>query len=125
MIFIDRPSTRVTRPSGKLYSHLFGDSRIELHHFAKQIGLKRHWFHHRKEAAHYDVPVEFIEAAIQAGARCLDSKECVSRLKPRKRTKGMRPCWSCASRFEEYVFVCIAGHHRKMHKECSDYYFGG
>lgn len=35
--------------------HLMADTLEELHSFAKQIGVARHWFHRTKRHQHYDL----------------------------------------------------------------------
>lgn len=53
---------------GRLWCHLVADSIEELHEFAQQLGLKRHWFQHAASYPHYDVTIEIREIALRLGA---------------------------------------------------------
>lgn len=53
---------------GKLWCHLVADSLEELHSFAQQIGLKRHWFQETASYPHYDVTIETRQMALSVGA---------------------------------------------------------
>jgi Protein of unknown function (DUF4031) len=79
-VYIDPP----TWPGhGRLWSHLVSDrSYEELHAFASGIGLPQRAF----ERDHYDVVAERYQAAVQAGARPVSSREIVSVLT----TAGLR-----------------------------------
>ena len=87
MIFIDRP----TWPGrGRLWSHLISDvSFVELHAFAELLGAPRRGF----DGDHYDVPSEWYDQVIAAGAEPVTSRELVRRLhaaglRRRKRSGG-------------------------------------
>lgn len=62
---------------GRMWSHLASDeSYDELHAFASALGVPERAF----ERDHYDVPSEFYDVAIEAGAAPVSSKELVRRL---------------------------------------------
>lgn len=62
---------------GRLWSHLVSDeSYDELHAFAAALGAPRRGF----DRDHYDLPAEYYEAAVAAGATPVSSKELVRRL---------------------------------------------
>ena len=71
MILIDPPAV----PSrGRMWSHLASDSSFdELHAFARQLGIPERGF----DRDHYDVPAEWYDAAVEAGARPVSSRELV------------------------------------------------
>ena len=75
MILIDTPSWPWR---GKLWGHLISDSSLsELHEFAQRIGKRRIGF----QGDHYDIDTEEHVLAMQEGARCVDSRELVRRLR--------------------------------------------
>ncbi len=53
---------------GKQWCHLVADTIEELHEFAFQLGLQKHWFQHAASYPHYDVTVEAREKALKVGA---------------------------------------------------------
>lgn len=62
---------------GRLWSHLVSDeSYDELHAFAAALGAPRRGF----DRDHYDLPAEYYEAAVAAGATPVSSRELVRRL---------------------------------------------
>jgi len=68
---------------GKKWCHLVSDvSYDELHDFAARAGIPRRGF----QGDHYDVPEEYRDALIEAGAQQIESRELVRRL----RTAGLR-----------------------------------
>ncbi len=68
---------------GQRWAHLVSDhSEDELHVFAAALGLRRLSF----QGDHYDVPAPVVEHAIALGARLVDSRELVRRL----RESGLR-----------------------------------
>ena len=73
-IWIDPP----TWPAhGRLWSHLISDtSPAELHEFAAGLGIPRRGF----EGDHYDLPAEYYERAVAAGARETDGRDLLRRL---------------------------------------------
>lgn len=74
MILIDPPQV----PSrGRLWSHLASDTSYdELHEFAARLGIPARGF----DRDHYDVPAEYYDDMIAAGAVPVRSRELVSRL---------------------------------------------
>jgi len=68
---------------GKKWCHLISDSSYdELHDFAEQVGIPRRGF----QGDHYDIPEEYREELIAAGAEQVESRELVRRL----RAAGLR-----------------------------------
>ena len=60
-----------------MWSHLASDASYdELHAFAREHGIPARGF----ERDHYDVPGEFYDRLVEAGARPVSSRELVSRL---------------------------------------------
>ncbi|WP_310964530.1 DUF4031 domain-containing protein [Nocardioides terrisoli] len=73
-ILIDPPSVPWR---GRLWSHLASDTSYdELHAFAGALGLPACGF----DRDHYDLPSEHYQAALDAGARPVRSRELVRRL---------------------------------------------
>ncbi len=63
---------------GRRWCHLVSDVSLdELHDFADANGIPRRGF----QGDHYDVPEEYREALIEAGARVVESRELLRRLK--------------------------------------------
>lgn len=74
MILIDPPQTS---GHGRLWSHLASDSSYaELHAFARTIGVPERGF----DRDHYDVPAEWYQQMIEAGATPVSSRELILRL---------------------------------------------
>ena len=73
-LMIDPPAV----PSrGRMWSHLASDSSFEeLHGFARELGIPERGF----DRDHYDVPAEYYDEVIAAGAVPVSSRELVSRL---------------------------------------------
>ena len=68
---------------GRRWSHLVSDDSLdELHAFAEGSGIPRRGFH----GDHYDVPEEYRDEMISAGAQLVDSRELLRRL----RSAGLR-----------------------------------
>jgi len=68
---------------GKKWCHLISDSSYdELHDFAEQVGIPRRGF----QGDHYDIPEEYRDELIAAGAEQVESRELVRRL----RAAGLR-----------------------------------
>jgi len=62
---------------GRIWSHLVSDESFdELHVFAREVGLPERGFHRD----HYDVPADFYELVVAAGAITVSSRELVARL---------------------------------------------
>lgn len=54
---------------GKMWAHLWADTEIELHDFAKRLGLRRSWFQDKNPRFnHYDVTSNKRRRALAAGA---------------------------------------------------------
>ena len=74
MILIDPPAVA---GRGRLWSHLASDdSYEELHAFAQRVGLPERGF----DRDHYDVPEEWYDRVVAAGAVPVRSRELVARL---------------------------------------------
>ncbi|HET7735051.1 MAG TPA: DUF4031 domain-containing protein [Nocardioidaceae bacterium] len=73
-VLIDPPDV----PSrGRMWSHLASDTSFdELHEFAAALGIPPRAF----ERDHYDLPEEYYDVAVAAGATPVSSKELVRRL---------------------------------------------
>lgn len=75
MILVDQP---IWSAHGRRFAHLVSDSsHQELHRFAAHIGLPDRAFHRD----HYDLPDDWWERAVAAGATPVDPRELVRRLK--------------------------------------------
>lgn len=75
MILVDRP---IWPAHGRRFAHLVSDHDLgELHGFAAGIDLPRRAFHRD----HYDLPDEWWDRAVAAGAVPVDPRELVRRLK--------------------------------------------
>ena len=87
MILIDPPNAA---GHGRLWSHLVSDtSYAELHDFARTLGIPERGF----DRDHYDVPAEWYDQVVAAGAVPVSSREIVARLsaaglRVRKRPSG-------------------------------------
>lgn len=53
---------------GRRWAHLLADTLDELHAFAGQLGIPRRAFQNKTSGAHYDVPAELRERALELGA---------------------------------------------------------
>jgi hypothetical protein len=74
VILIDPPSVPAR---GRLWSHLASDeSYDELHAFAAALGIPERGF----DRDHYDVPAEWYDDVVAAGAVPVRSRELVARL---------------------------------------------
>jgi len=63
---------------GRRWSHLVSDqSYDELHEFADRAGIPRRGF----QGDHYDVPEEYFDDLIEAGAQLTSSRELLRRLR--------------------------------------------
>lgn len=73
-ILIDPPNVPAY---GRLWSHLASDeSYDELHAFARTLGIPERGF----DRDHYDVPAEYYDRVLAAGAQPVRSRELVARL---------------------------------------------
>ncbi|WP_457205766.1 DUF4031 domain-containing protein [Nocardioides sp. P5_C9_2] len=87
MILIDPPA--VPR-WGRTWSHMASDTSYdELHVFARANGVPERGF----DRDHYDVPAEFHDAMVAAGAVPVTSRELVARVRAAglRRPKAARP----------------------------------
>jgi hypothetical protein len=88
MILIDPPNAP---GHGRLWSHLASDTSYdELHVFARGLGIPLRGF----DRDHYDVPEEWYEEAVAAGATPVTSRELIVRLRAaglRRRKQRRRP----------------------------------
>jgi len=74
MILVDPPNAP---GHGRLWSHLASDTSYdELHVFARELGIPERGF----DRDHYDVPAEWYERVVEAGAVPISSRELVARL---------------------------------------------
>ncbi|GAA2136963.1 DUF4031 domain-containing protein [Nocardioides koreensis] len=86
-VLIDPPNTA---GHGRLWSHLASDASYdELHAFARTVGIPERGF----DRDHYDVPAEWYDQVVAAGALPVSSRELVRRLlvaglRRRKQTGG-------------------------------------
>lgn len=66
------------RHRDRLWCHLVSDrSLAELHEFAAANEIPRRGFH----GDHYDIPEEYRDGLVAAGARAVESRELIRRLK--------------------------------------------
>jgi muramoyltetrapeptide carboxypeptidase len=73
-LMVDPPQTP---GHGRLWAHVASDSSFEeLHAFARQVGLPERGF----DRDHYDVPAEWYQRLLAAGAEPVSSRELVARL---------------------------------------------
>ena len=74
MILIDPP---LVPSRGRMWSHLASDTSYdELHAFARELGIPERGF----DRDHYDVPDEWYDEAVAAGAVPVTSRELIMRL---------------------------------------------
>ena len=75
MILIDPPAVERW---GRVWSHLASDHSFEeLHDFARAVGVPDRGF----DRDHYDVPSEWYDAMVAAGAVAVTSRDLVTRLR--------------------------------------------
>jgi hypothetical protein len=73
-VLVDSP---IWPAHGRLWAHLVSDTSLdELHEFADALGIPRRGF----DLDHYDIPEEYVEKAIAAGAEFLPARELLKRL---------------------------------------------
>jgi len=73
---------------GRLWSHLASDSSFdELHAFARTVGVPERGF----DRDHYDVPSEWYDRVVEAGALPVSSRELVRRLHAAGLRRRKRP----------------------------------
>ena len=88
-VLIDPPNAA---GHGRLWSHLASDtSDDELHAFARGLGVPERGF----DRDHYDVPSEWYDRVVAAGAQPVSSRELISRLRHaglrRRKSEALRP----------------------------------
>ncbi len=84
-ILIDPPSVPWR---GRMWSHLASDTSYqELHDFAAQLGVPARGF----DGDHYDIPAEYYDDAVAAGAEPVRSRELVARLTAAGLRRRKRP----------------------------------
>ena len=72
MILVDPP---LVAARGRLWSHVASDTSFdELHAFARELGIPERGF----DRDHYDVPEEWYDAVVAAGAVPVRSRELVA-----------------------------------------------
>ena len=85
VVLIDPPNAA---GHGRLWSHLASDSSYdELHAFARTVGIPERGF----DRDHYDVPSEWYDQVVAAGAEPVTSRELVSRLHAAGLRRRKRP----------------------------------
>jgi muramoyltetrapeptide carboxypeptidase len=85
-LLIDPPNAE---GHGRMWSHLASDASYdEVHAFARTLGIPERGF----DRDHYDVPAEWYERVVAAGAEPVTSRELVGRLVAaglrRRKTRG-------------------------------------
>ncbi len=84
-VIIDPPNAA---GHGRLWSHLASDSSFdELHAFARTVGVPERGF----DRDHYDVPSEWYDRVVEAGALPVSSRELVRRLHAAGLRRRKRP----------------------------------
>ena len=86
-VLIDPPNAA---GHGRLWSHLASDASYdELHAFARTLGIPERGF----DRDHYDVPADWYDQVVAAGAAPVTSRELVARLihAGLRRRKGAPP----------------------------------
>ena len=79
MIYVDAATWKKSENGRKSYAHMVADSLEELHAFATQITVKKHFFHRSKTAPHYDINSDQQIVAIAQGAKLVDSREILAK----------------------------------------------
>lgn len=63
---------------GKLWCHMVADSLVELHTFARRLGLREPWFQSKSVYPHYDVTVSIRDRALTMGAILGDRRTIIT-----------------------------------------------
>lgn len=71
----------VTLWRGRRWAHLMADTLEELHAFAAALGIPRHAFQDRTSGAHYDVPADMRERALELGAVAISRHQDRARMR--------------------------------------------
>lgn len=78
-IYIDLPIWKKSPGGRKNYCHMISDVSLEdLHKFAAENGIKKHFFHNSRFIKHYDLKEDQILQVKKAGAIQISSKELVT-----------------------------------------------
>jgi hypothetical protein len=94
MILIDPP---LVPSRGRMWSHLASDSSYdELHAFARDLGIPERGF----DRDHYDVPGDWYDEVLAAGAVPVTSRELIVRLRDAGLRRRKRSPLAEASRVE-------------------------
>lgn len=76
---------------GRRWAHLMADTLDELHAMAAQLDIPRRAFQDKTSGAHYDVPADLRERAIELGAQAISrhrDRELVRAVIHRARLQG-------------------------------------
>ena len=57
--------------------HLIADTQNELHQFAINVGISRHWFDPNPKHPHYDIPKKKLDDILKQNVKLISSKEIV------------------------------------------------
>lgn len=71
----------VTLWRGRRWAHLMADTLEELHAFAAALGIPHHAFQDRTSGAHYDVPADMRERALELGAVAISRHQDRARMR--------------------------------------------
>ena len=84
-VYVDDASIAATvGPHTSRWSHLFADTRGELHDFADALGLRREWFQDAATTWHYDLTEGKRARAIQLGAAAVTWREGADIIRERR-----------------------------------------
>jgi hypothetical protein len=84
-VYVDDASIAATAgPHTSRWSHLFADTRSELHDFADALGLRREWFQDAPATWHYDLSEGKRARAIQLGAEAVTWREGADIIRERR-----------------------------------------
>ena len=100
-VYVDEP---IWEWRGRRWCHLTADDSEELHGFAAELGLRRHWFQHKPGRPwhdHYDLPEQVRAVALAQGAVALTTREMGRMQAERRRLarldgadRGTRKTWT-------------------------------
>jgi hypothetical protein len=65
--------------------HLFADSLVELHDFAKKLGMHRNWFQDHTDLPHYDLTRNKRAQAVKLGAIEATREQLVEKMRERRK----------------------------------------
>jgi len=75
MVYIDSPRPVFFKGRERMTCHCISESLEELHDFAERLGLPRRIFQDKPGRPHYDLFDEYIDKALQLGARQVRNRE--------------------------------------------------